>query len=218
MKQFVFCVGDVHGCLRTFEKLLRQWDARTQTLVQVGDIIDRGNFTPETIQFARTVEREYQSVFLKGNHEAEMIRFVTNLGNENWLRQGGKQTIEQYAQQPEMSLFNDYLWLRKRPLFVESQKVCISHAGFSDTEFPLNEENPRGVLWNRTSLRHIGKTQIIGHTPLKDGVPEFTETSCSWNIDTGAYKGRGLTAVVVECASGEVVEIYYEKTLRSDIS
>lgn len=49
----IFVIGDVHGCLHTLEKMLSYWEKNTEQLIFVGDLIDRGNFSPETVSLVK---------------------------------------------------------------------------------------------------------------------------------------------------------------------
>ncbi len=91
----VVAVGDVHGALTEFVTVLqrtgfidakRRWTGRTATLVQIGDIMDRGARVRETLDFAMDLEKQAGRaggafVPLLGNHEAMNVmgdlRYVT---------------------------------------------------------------------------------------------------------------------------------------------
>ena len=202
----VFVVGDVHGCFGTFRELLRHWQPATERLVQVGDLVDRGRYSPECVALAVALEVRHpgRTVFLRGNHEHEMLRHYGPAGpNPGWLRWGGQQTVRQYAAAPSL-LAPHLMWLEQRPLFWETEHLLISHAGFANTTTPLDENDPDGVLWRRGPLRHMGRRQIIGHTPT-DGKPLFEPTTNVLNVDTGAYLGQCLTGMRLS-ATGELLD------------
>ncbi|WP_185929410.1 metallophosphoesterase family protein [Paenibacillus popilliae] len=211
-------VGDVHGCLHTFSKLIQDhWNRDSQVLVQVGDLLDRGEFSPETLMYAMELQQNNsdQVCFLKGNHEYEAILHVEE-GNENWFRQCGQATLQQFERK-SLALDDFVPWMCALPLYYETEHVFISHAGISVTaENPFEESYPDSVLWNRGKLKNIGKLQIIGHTPCKSGKAEFDHISNTLNIDTGAYRPVGLTAVKVN-HDGEIEEIIFEPTLLIDV-
>jgi len=91
----VVAVGDVHGALTEFVTVLqrtglvdgkRRWTGGTATLVQIGDIVDRGARVRETLDFAMDLEKQAGKtggafVPLLGNHEAMNamgdLRYVT---------------------------------------------------------------------------------------------------------------------------------------------
>ena len=70
--------------------------------------------------------------------------------------------------------------------------------------------------FERDELRKLDKLQVIGHTPLKSGKPEYDSRSHSWNIDTGAYLGRSLSALRLT-PEGTVLESISIPTFTADI-
>jgi serine/threonine protein phosphatase 1 len=194
----LFIIGDVHGCFHTFLKLLEKWNPKKEYLIQVGDLIDRGHFSPLVLKLSYDIKFSFkdQSVFLKGNHEQLMIDYLNGKDPRKvWEFNGGADTLLQFEKEGVDPKF--YLkWLENLPLYWENESVLISHAGVSEKVNDSNYlEDQHGLLWNRDPLRNLGKLQVIGHTPRMDGQPEFTPSSNSWNIDTGAYRSICLTAL-----------------------
>jgi serine/threonine protein phosphatase 1 len=203
----LFVIGDVHGCYHTLMELLQHWQPEQELLIQVGDLMDRGNFAPDTVSLAISLSEKYpqQTIFLKGNHEVGMTRHYGPQGPyPNWLQWGGRYTINQYSHHKEL-LARHLLWLSQRPLFWENDHVFVSHAGLADTPNPLDEDNPDGILWRRGPLRNIGKLQVIGHTPT-DGRPDFDPVHHVLNIDTGAVYGLALTGVKIR-PDGDILQV-----------
>ncbi|QDA60272.1 metallophosphoesterase family protein [Hymenobacter jejuensis] len=203
----LFVIGDVHGCYHTFQELLQHWQPQQELLIQLGDLMDRGNFSPETVALAMQLAADHpeQAVFLKGNHELGMLRHYTKIGGPTtWLNWGGNLTVQQYEKQPEL-LGPHLAWIQERPLVWQNDHVVVSHAGFADTPNPLSEANADGVLWRRGPLRNVGKLQVIGHTPTLDGEPLFDPEANALNIDTAAVYGRTLTGARIS-STGELLQ------------
>ena len=212
----LFVIGDVHGCYETFLKMIEYWDKETEILIQLGDLIDRGNSSPEVVKLVRQLKEEYldRAVFIKGNHEYEMIEHITNPPNNNWLKQGGSETLHQYLATGQ-DIQDDVKWLQTMPLFWGNDHVFISHAGISElASNPFNETSEHGILWNRGQLKNIQKLQIIGHTPSDS--PIYNAQSNSWNIDTAAVFGNQLTGVKLK-QTGEIIEWINIKTDKRDM-
>lgn len=212
-----FVIGDIHGCFYTFRNLLkRYWNQDKEMVIQVGDLIDRGKNSPQTVKYARELCHTYsnQIVFLKGNHEYEVINHFLTPPNRNWLNQVGEKTLLQYNQF-NRQIESDIEWFMKLPLFWENENIFISHAGISNNSLiPFVESDPNGVLWNRESLINIGKLQVIGHTPIE--TPVYNKISNSINIDTGAYLSRYLTGLKLN-SIGDIIDIVTEFTDARDI-
>jgi serine/threonine protein phosphatase 1 len=167
------------------------------------------------VQLARQLKADFpeQAIFLKGNHEFEIIDHVLNRPNHNWLRQCGEETLRQY-EAVKRDCKDDVSWMKELPLFFENEHLFVSHAGIAEQATnPFKEDDGYSVLWNRSPLKNIGKLQIIGHTPCEE--PKYDEHSHSWNIDTGAAYTRFLTGVKIQ-THGEVIEFIREKTDSRD--
>lgn len=75
MKQDVFVIGDIHGEITLFKEMLKHWDEKTQQLVLIGDLGDRGGNPKECFQLGYQLVNEKGAVCLKGNHEDMLLRF-----------------------------------------------------------------------------------------------------------------------------------------------
>lgn len=215
MKNKILVIGDVHACYYTFKQLIETIDLNEYQLIQVGDIIDRGNYPIEMLELAIQLETEYGAFFLLGNHELECIKHIENGVNENWLRQGGRETMEA-LQASTKGLTYYYNWMKLRPHFFEHTNIFVSHAGISDQEETMNIYSSKGLLWYRGPLKPIGKLQIHGHTPIRIGDAQYTHYSNSWNIDTAACYGNKLSALSYDCLLKNI-KLYSRATLETDI-
>lgn len=210
----LFIIGDIHGCFKTFKSLLNRWDKKNELLIQLGDLIDRGNHSPETVKLARELKSNYSNtVFLKGNHEILAIQNLKNTKSK-WFSMYGRDVMWQY-QLEERDFANDVEWFKTLPNYWENDAVFVSHAGVSESPDWADENDPKGILWNRAPLKNLGKLQIIGHTPQKKG-PVYEQKSHHWNIDTGAYLGKQLSGIKLS-DTGELLDIISVNTVSSDI-
>ncbi len=215
----LFVIGDVHGCFDTFTELLTHWQPETERLIQVGDLVDRGNFVPQTVELARGLSEQYgeQAIFLKGNHEQGMVKHLGPEGPyKGWLDWGGRSTMLQYSTRRELQEPH-VAWLAQRPLFWKNEHVLVSHAGVAKVLAPLSEDNPDGILWRRGPLLNLGIMQVVGHTPSPDGKVRFDQDSLTLYIDTGAYHGKNLTAVRLS-DHGHLLETIAIPTRYADIA
>ncbi|MBD2720610.1 metallophosphoesterase family protein [Hymenobacter armeniacus] len=193
----LFIIGDVHGCFHTFQELLKRWDPATEFLIQVGDLVDRGAYIPETVELARSLSEQYpdSTTFLMGNHEDALLHhFGPDGPYPGWLRWGGRSTADQYRARPELLAWH-LLWLEQRPLFWENEHVLVSHAGIGTSDQAYNPDSSDGLLWTRTPLRRLPQLQVVGHTPMPQGEPKFDKATNALYIDTGAVFGGNLTGV-----------------------
>lgn len=212
----LFIIGDVHGCWHTYSAMLGHWDTNREILIQVVDLVDRGRYSHKCLEISRQLEQLFpgQAIFLKGNHEQMMIKFLKGMDQrDHWIKNGGRETLLGFADAGLDILFW-LTWLEERTLFWENKDVFVSHAGISDTLEPFDEEGRQGVLWNRTALRDIGKIQVIGHTPQTHGRATYSVQPPFWNVDTGAFRGICLTGIKLDPTGKLLEEINISTDLR----
>lgn len=213
-----FVIADVHGCLYTLRELLTHWRPAEEMLVQLGDLVDRGNYSPDTVELCRQLSQDFpdKTVFLLGNHDWGMAEHLGPAGPyPPWLAWGGRGTVQQY-QAHRAWLPLHATWLAARPLFWQNAHVLFSHAGFAAVPDPLDPANDDGVLWRRGPLRNTGQLQVIGHTPTPSGQPVFDRAANAYYLDTGAVFGKCLTGLRLS-ETGEVLEIVVVPTYGRDI-
>ncbi len=103
----LYAVGDVHGrrdLLETLVAAIRQDaaalpDSIKPQIIFLGDYIDRGLQSRDVIEyFVSGVLKDLDPVFLKGNHEEAILRFLSdaNFGHQ-WAQYGGAETLFSYG-------------------------------------------------------------------------------------------------------------------------
>ena len=213
----VYAIGDVHGCAKQLNRLLKRIDADLDGyggkahLVFLGDYIDRGPDSAGVVE--RLVAGDLPGMkqhFLVGNHEIAMLEALEGkaLG---WLAYGGIQTLESYGVDKK-ALFNTpsvkKLIARHVPDthldFFRSLKVSkkigdylFVHAGIRPG-VPLSEQKDRDLIWIRDdflkSKKDHGVIVVHGHT-VSDK-PQRKKNRIG--VDTGCYASGTLTAVRLE--------------------
>lgn len=212
----LFVIGDVHGCYYTFKAMLEFWEPQKEILIQVGDLIDRGNFSPQVVKLCREIEKEHpSSVFLKGNHEWLALQYYKQDPEESWYDKYGKQVLWQYVLE-ERKFFDDAEWMKTLRTHWQNDYVMVSHAGISESPFCMDEDHYSGLLWHRLAINNINKVQVYGHTPTKGNKPQYDPKTNSYNIDTGAYLGRSLCGLKLS-EKGELLDTHVIRTIAKDI-
>src|SRR5215467_14248851 len=101
----LYALGDVHGCADELESILKAIAPTAgDTVVFVGDYVDRGPASSAVVELALALEKtRAETVFLKGNHEDMMLSFLGLPGRygESFLFNGGISTMESYGLKEE---------------------------------------------------------------------------------------------------------------------
>jgi serine/threonine protein phosphatase 1 len=201
-------VGDIHGCLAALDTLLaaiRPGDC--DTLVLLGDYVDRGPQSRGVIERLLELQRQCRLVPLLGNHDEMMLKVYDGRSElyVDWLLFGGNATLESYGSlRPEDIPAAHVEFLRGCRLFYESDHHVYVHGNYR-AELPLDAQPAETLLWESLKVRQpgphcSGKTAIVGHTSQKSG--EILDLGYLKCIDTWCYGEGWLTALDVE--SGQV--------------
>jgi len=198
----IFAIGDIHGCYDRLKALMEKIpiDCSRDTLVFIGDYIDRGPHSVEVVDYLIHLKKRVPEViFLKGNHEDMLDKFLTGADRFTYLLNGGQQTLDSYLTKPVQSEFfpipPDHMeFFKSLRLFYETEEFIFVHAGLRP-RVPLKSQNTEDLLWIRNKFvstkYDFGKRVIFGHTPLKKPLVEPNKIG----IDTGAVYGNVLTCV-----------------------
>jgi len=198
----IFAIGDIHGCYDRLKSLMGKIpiDCSRDTLVFIGDYIDRGPHSVEVVDYLIQLKNRFPAViFLKGNHEDMLDKFINGSDRTTYLLNGGQQTLDSYLTKPVQSesfpIPLDHLdFFKSLRLFYETEEFIFVHAGLRP-RVPLESQNTEDLLWIRdkfiSTKYDFGKRVIFGHTPLKKPLVEPNKIG----IDTGAVYGNALTCV-----------------------
>jgi serine/threonine protein phosphatase 1 len=201
----IFAIGDIHGCISQLDKLMAQIDidAGEDTLVFVGDYIDRGPDPKGVIDAILDMRKNIRNVVcLAGNHEDMFLNYCLDRRDEDlYMSNGGMRTLASYGLSPEGT---EELILPEshREFFTnlrtyhETDDYIFVHAGLRPG-VPLDRQDREDLLWIRfefiNSPYDFGKTIIYGHTPISLRKPLIDNNKIC--IDTGAVYGGKLTCI-----------------------
>jgi serine/threonine protein phosphatase 1 len=205
-----YIVGDIHGQYTKLLKLMELIEdniSHEDTILFLGDYIDRGKDSCKVIEYLADISVKYKSCFLKGNHEDMFLNYyTTGSGYELYIRNGGMATILSYTQElGDMKLPEKHkIFFNSLKLFYEGDDFIAVHAGLNPyLGEPANHEKD-DILWIREDFFlanfRWAKTVIFGHTPTpflnnSDSV-YFDNRRNIIGIDTGAmYEDNPLTCL-----------------------
>lgn len=214
----IYVISDIHGELDLFKEMVKKIDLKEDdTLYILGDLIDRGDKSIETLLYAMN---HPNMEFILGNHEDFMCSLYnkdTKLYN-SWMREcnGGSITLAQYNELCEEERLRIQKFLEDAPLYklieVNGIKFLLVHGGINslneyDLETAISMQTRRDIIWIRDEFTNnpcrMDVTVIFGHT--------FTESLCNqhriWydfiekdgrvhndkiGIDCGSYESKKL--------------------------
>jgi serine/threonine protein phosphatase 1 len=210
------CVGDVHGMLDRLKTLFSKLKIKkTDTVIFLGDYIDRGSDSKGVIDFIIDLQKKCKVITLKGNHEdfaLETFKFMEGrLSNDSyrksWMNNGGVECLRSYdpeaidkgyfgqAVDNMMQLHGDFL--EKLQLTYEDENFIYVH-GYLSPELDLQDQDEDMCLWGRFNdiqPHKSDKTIVCGHSIQSEPV-NMGYKIC---IDTGSFKPQGyITAMVIE--------------------
>ena len=153
--QNVTVIGDVHGCLPTLLQLLEKIDEHS-LLIFIGDIINRGPASLETLRLVRSFGDRAKLIL--GNHEMHLLATAAGAGKSN-----RRDTIDEILKAPDASELID--WVRHQYLLFDWSDYTFVHAAI-DPAWSLKkarnlaaevQEHLRGEKWKDYLQEMYGK-------------------------------------------------------------
>ncbi len=192
-------VGDIHGCSAALDALLNAVALEPDdTLVTLGDYVDRGFDSPGVLDRLISLSRQFHVVSLRGNHDQMMLD--ASAGGEaitGWRMNGGDTTENAYG---GLDAVPDAHWRFLRDQCVdcwEMETHFFVHASVY-ADLPLTEQPPYVLHWgqiDKVRPHESGKTMVCGHASQKSGVP--LNLGFAVCVDTWAYGNGWLTCLDV---------------------
>ena len=218
----IYVVGDIHGRLDLLEDLLDQihkdeqahQDDRSTQLVFLGDYVDRGDASRGVLEELSKLRdtKHCPIVFLMGNHEEAMLRFLEDPVSEaGWLQYGGMQTLASFGittrlvkpKRADIAVMHQEFCTAIRPYLTFLNDLALTHSSGDyffchagvNPEKSLSQQSRRALLWGHPLAladQPIPAKRIV-HGHYDDPVVSHkTGRIC---IDTGAYYSGILTAL-----------------------
>ncbi len=227
----LWVIGDIHGFSLALDRILEQMKIEKEdTVVTLGDYIDRGPDARGVLERLLRLKKECHLVTLRGNHEDMLLTLLKReldgtlrpsfwknfmskkprLEMVDWLELGGRQTLASYGMlttRISQILPTHIEFMKEMPLFYETEKFIFTHAAYIP-ELEMADQPAESLLYHRLRVsipeKHIsGKTFYVGHSAQHDGkILDRGHIIC---IDTYLYGGGWLTAR--ELISGETIQV-----------
>ena len=198
-------IGDIHGDIAKLNSLLDKLDlTKDDTVVFLGDYIDRGENSKEVIERLLRLSKETNCIFLMGNHE-EMLLKCVRTKNENdmavWFMEGGLATYNSYGNVDEIFKLHKDFFKQLRTYYLTEDYLFV-HAGIRPDK-TLEEQEKFDMLWIRDNFiyaKHKLKQKVIfGHTGFYS--PYVENDKIGINTGCGTDDDGYLTAII--CGKNE---------------
>ena len=174
-----YAVGDIQGCYDPLAKLLDKvnFDTTKDTLLCVGDLVNRGPKSLKTLRLLKSLENQCVSVL--GNHDIHLLSMIYGVRNPR-----PNDTLIKTIEAHDAQEIAD--WLRQMPLVVvnDSHKFVLCHAGIYPW-WPLSKavdhaEDVHKVFRSRSKCIKLLR-RIYSNQPSK------------WDDDLGKIQRRRFT-------------------------
>src|SRR5260370_19351492 len=189
-----YAIGDLHGEVTLLHRLLTILPFREEdTLVFLGDCLDRGEDSVATILALRELQRTHPAcIFLRGNHEDAWLACWNGAGFSHVPAiEGAHQVWERCGGSVPFAVGD---WLEETRIEYEDEHAYYVHAGVLPDK-PIWRTSGLHKMWGAKgfleSTYDWEKPVVFGHWSL----PEPLMQSNKIGIDTGAFRTGRLTAI-----------------------
>jgi serine/threonine protein phosphatase 1 len=201
-----FAIGDVHGDLDGLKRVFERMPSleKDDTVVFVGDYVDRGPCSAEVVEFVRNLASTgpVRVVALRGNHEDAWLRviadgwpeFVSPRGNgclaamRSFVGGPAPSADEEPTPEEKKALMSGSFfpadvveWFRSLPYWYEDDHAIYVHAGLprkgGSFLHPSEVHVPASLMWLRDEdffRNYRGKLVVFGHTATAYLPPELS--------------------------------------------
>jgi len=195
----VAVVGDIHGNVNALAGLLREIQGRYVKIVFVGDYINRGHESSGVLEILVRLSQSFHgSVFLAGNHELALLKYIDGRDPVRFLAMGGAATINSYVKVGvERDVANQFRTMipSHHVEFLRMLRPHHSESGLLVTHCP---QLPSGLS--------LGESfHVYGHVPQPNLLPNVSKSSAAIDTGCGTLSNGRLTCLF--WPSLEVVQV-----------
>jgi serine/threonine protein phosphatase 1 len=225
--------------MEEMNELLTHWDPETETLVYLGDAVDRGCDSLGVVQTLYDLKKKHPKkvVVLKGNHDSDFVHWVYSGDMAGFLlTEDIKTTIKSfYKHEPEKHRkdsrkqkaahikynFKEQIsFLNHLPLFHETEHCIFVHAGIDLNKEDWRDDGENTFLWIRKNFYNYKKMApkkvFFGHTPTSymgktDNDIWISEEGDKVGIDGACFFDGQLNGVKVDEEGNIIKKIAIKK-------
>lgn len=117
-----YAIGDIQGCFDSFQRLLGliRFDPAHDRLWLVGDLVNRGPHSLETLRFVKDLGAA--AITVLGNHDLHLVMLA-----EGCSKRRDDDTLDAVLSAPDREAL--LVWLRTRPMMHVEDGYALVHAG-----------------------------------------------------------------------------------------
>jgi protein phosphatase len=232
-KQFpgITVIGDVHGDVVHMRSSVQWALSRSNLICFLGDIIDYGKNSIETMQIAYSLIMEGKAVLLMGNHERKILKWANN--KKVKLSDGNMMTVNALN---KLSDVERNKWICKFKALCAHSRIIYEVDDFIFTHGAVHpsywtntpHKNIESYALYGESDSHLGfkmmynwvnyipkdKTVIVGHDTRSTLAPLTMNSGTGGSaifLDTGSGKGGKLTTADLRFDAGKLKLLNYNK-------
>lgn len=176
MKDAVGFIGDVHGVLAPVVEAIERAEQAADTIVLLGDYVNRGSQSREVLDFLVDAARELADRihFLAGHHDLAFLDALDDGRVDRFLRMGGAATLSSYPSRDREGV--------ALPLV---ERIPVAHASFLRGLEHRYVAEGVFAMHDRAEAPELEFDQfgVFGHRVLSDMLPQITDRVAL--IDTG---------------------------------
>lgn len=227
-KEKYFAIGDIYGRLDQLTTLLREWNKDNEQLILLGNYVDYGSYSKQTLYEIEALVEKYGAIALQGNHDCVFKQFLNNNGEIDQEKHGkilefGREDtfrsfIEPYNKVEDFSAgmfakmikeFNPgiYELLNNLPNYHETDDFVFVHAAVDPLIPDWKDTTEEDLLWMREPFLHThnptNKIVVFGHT--RTGVIRSIEEGYSYDeslkrkdLDDSAWQSPGKSKLGID--------------------
>lgn len=173
MKSRKILISDIHGCAKTFQKLLDTLALKpVDELYLLGDYVDRGPDSKGVLDLIMELQKEpFFKTALMGNHEALLVSDHFAETVKGWHDMADTELLESFGIAKLKEIPKQYIdYCDELPYFYEDDEMVLVHAGINFNSIPpLLDKN--SLIWIRDWYKDLDRSwlgdRIIvhGHSP-----------------------------------------------------
>jgi serine/threonine protein phosphatase 1 len=178
-----FCLGDTHGNYKGLMQCLErsEFDYENDTLISLGDIVDRG---PESFECIEELLKIKNLIAIKGNHDETFLNWINTGKHDLGFFHGAPETFKSYIDHIPAEEHASYrrVFTQQGPnyfsnltkmdipeshikffenqvyYYIDKDNNCFVHGGFDRNEL-IEEQDPEDFLWDRSLIK-----QALSHS------------------------------------------------------